>query len=222
MMNYKNLWKLTLSSALLVALVLPAAGLANPKTHVSPKAASDKKDVLAKYSQLAGKYLSDCEGLTEQVRPAGDRLKRCLTIAKELQDKLLEFVATLDTIVKNAKGAKRWTPELDQRFDRDAAKSGLDAETINLIRQSGGFRAFYEKSLGELRSSKVEADREIKVLETKIKETASASQGVFFQTASFEPAGEYSRGKKWEILLKVAKEVVKVIIAVCTNTDLCS
>lgn len=215
-MNAKNFWKMMLSFGLLISLILPTAGLANAKLNASPlrsRLAADKRDELVKYGQLAAKYVSDCEGLTDQARPSGERLKRCLTIAKELRDKFTEFNATLDTIIRNIKNGNKWTKELDEQFDKEATGRGIDAETINKVKQSSGVRAFLQENITVLKASKGDLDNEVKELEAKIQKNAS-TQNEIFQTVSYKPAAEYSLGRGITVG-KIIKTVAIVLATVC-------
>lgn len=226
MMNYKNFWKMILSLGLLVTLILPSAGLANAKTNapmIPSRLFGDKSDALVKYGQLVAKYFADCNDLDKQERPSGEKLKRCLMIAKELRDRFTEFTSTLETLVKNIKNAKKWTKELDEQFNKEAAKFKIDAETIDNIRQAGGVRAFYQENLNVLKAFKGDLDIEVKNLETKIQKNAS-TQNQFFQTVSYAPAAEHAEYKRAglnRILNKVAKAAVDVAIAFCVATQVC-
>ncbi len=60
----KNFWKVMLSLSLLVSLILPATSLANTKAnalHNPVSLVTNKDAVLDQYSQLAAKYLGDCQ-----------------------------------------------------------------------------------------------------------------------------------------------------------------
>jgi uncharacterized coiled-coil DUF342 family protein len=207
-MNYKNFWKTMLSFGLLVSLILPSASLANVKSKTPSNLV--KNEIISRYNQLAAKYLVDCDDLAAQTRPSGERLKRCLTIAKELRDKFAEFILTLDTLVKRIKGVKKWTNELDEQLLKESSKLGIDAETANDIRRAGGFRRFYESSIRELEFSKGELDLEVKELEAK-----PASENQIFQKASFVPTTEYKRVGRLKRILRIVKKIAVAILAAC-------
>jgi hypothetical protein len=216
MLNYTNFWKMTLSLGLLISFVLPTVGLANTRANTLPASLklAGKNDVLVKYGQLAAKYLVDCDDLDSQPRPSGAQLKRCLTIAKELRDKFTEFIATSDTLVKNIQNNKKWTKELDEQFEKIAVKNGLDAETVRDVKQSGGFRTFYQTNINELKASKGAIDAEIKELEVQTNEKASGQNQVF-QKISYEPKAKARFLKVLKKVAQIAKKVAVAIIAVC-------
>jgi len=204
--------KMMLSFAISVLLLLPSAGLANVKAgslHTPPSLVPVKDEVLDKYSQLAAKYLTDCADL-DVSRPSGEKLKRCLTIVKELRDKFDGLLQRLESITGKVKKEKRWTKELDDEFEKNAAKGG-DSNLINQVKQQGGFRAFYQKSITELKGSKPKFDAEVEELEKESQQNAfSGSQA--FQMISY---ASRTSNVRCSVLCVVHQVVMGVIRAVC-------
>lgn len=112
----KNFWRTMLSFGLLASMSLPPASLANVKADTPHIPLGLVKDAaLDNYSQLAAKYLSDCDHLVDKKpRPSGEELKRCLTIIKELRDKFDGFTQRLTSITDKIKNEGKWTKELDE------------------------------------------------------------------------------------------------------------
>lgn len=213
MKNYKNIQKMMLAFGLLVTLLLPGVGLVNAKTNTLPPAAKrvGNKDEILKFSKLADSFITNCSNLDNVPRPSGEQLKRCLTISKDLRDKMAAFQASLDSLVQVFKKKKAWGKEFDEKFIKVASKHGVDAETIQDIQKAGGLSVFYQTAVNELKASKSGLDLEIKELEVKVKES-SAFQNHFFQQASFE---QKSRKKLLRLIAKIAKKVAIAIIAAC-------
>jgi peptidoglycan hydrolase CwlO-like protein len=185
-MRNKFLWKMMLSFGLLVSLSLSTVGLASTRANSLYTAVGPVKDeVLNNYSQLAARYLKDCDDWDANSRASREELKRCLTIAKELRDKFDLFVQRVGSIADKVKSAKKWTKELDDKFEKNAARRGVDSKLINAVRQNGGFRQYYGNSLNELRSSKADFHAEIQALETAIQEKPASSQIPSLQKISY-------------------------------------
>ena len=129
----------------------------------------------AKYSQLASNYVEGCAD-RQSSPPSNEKLKECLVIAKELRDKFDGFVQGLTSASEKLKSENKWTKELDDKFERDARKDGVRADLVNEVKQKGGFREFYQKSLTLIRGSKGGLDGEVRALENELKGNASASR----------------------------------------------
>lgn len=222
-MKNNKFWKQLMSVVLIGLILLPTGILANaPKlTSSSPKASKDITPVMKEYSKLAAKYLADCDSIHTLPRPAGDRLKYCLTVAKELRDKIIEVTKSLDTLIRNLKNAGKWTKELDDEFNNRASRSQINAEDLTQIRQGGGFREFSQKGNSDLKSSKSLFEQEINDLEAKIKKDASASID-FFQPISYQPVAEFNARGRLKLILKIVKAALDAATYVCTFTNLCT
>lgn len=220
-MKYKNFLKMMAVFSLSVFLILPLAALANAKTTPPAASKQDRRflEIVIRYGGLGIKYIGDCGDVLEQQPPSGQRLRQCLTISEQLRDQFNEFLESSDALVRKIKNAGKWTNELDEKFNNEAARNGVDAETIRLVKQAGGFRAFYEKSITQLKASRGEFDREVKELEAAIRKNAS-TQNQSFQKVSFEPVAE-RRGSKLKAVLKVAKAIADGLTYLCTFTKFC-
>lgn len=187
MKSYKKFWKMTLGFGLLMTLILPSAGLANAKTNALPielNSVRDNKD-LRTTRQLVEEYLEDCADLDKESGTSSATLKKCVTILKSVGSKVDATHSALETITGKIKNEKKWTQELDDDFEKNAARRGVDANLISEVKGEGGFRAFYKKGIAAVQSSKPEIDAGIKKLEAKIKETA-VLQDILFQKKSFQ------------------------------------
>ncbi len=217
MINYK---KLTIGFGLLMTLIMPTFGLANDKTNSLPSAlrAVDSKDDLLKYGRNALDYTNNCAEIVNQPKPSGSQIKRCLTIAKELRDSLPGFLGNTESITKKMRDDKKWNKDFDVLFSKEAAKSGVDSETLADIKKAGGFRAFYEKSIAEIKASKDDLDKEIKELESKVKDSASINNNSVFQKASFSPNAAFI---PWKLIGKVLYKVAVAVITACELAGYC-
>jgi hypothetical protein len=214
MRDYKNIQKMLVAFGLMMTFLLPGASLVKAKTNTLPSSAKrvGNKDEILKFSKLADSLITNCSNLDGVPRPSGEQLKRCLTISKELRDRMTAFLGSLDTLVQLFKNKKLWGKEFDERFIKVASQHGVDAETIQDIKRAGGLSLFYQNSVNDLRSSKSAIDAEIKELEAQVK-SAAAVETNFFQKVSFERRrGLLGVAKK---IAKVAKKVAIAIIAAC-------
>ena len=222
-MKNNKVWKKLLSLCLVGLFMLPMTTFANTKTSVlkgSPKLVNDIVPIFQSYSKLAAKYLVDCDEVHNQRRVSGERLKYCLTIAKDLRDKIIELNKTLDTLVRKIKNAGKWTKELDLEFDKGSFANGLDTESLSLIQQGNGYRTFTIKTIADLPINKVQIDAEVKELEAQIKKNASTNIQ-FFQPISYEPNAEFGRRGRLKIILKVIKAALDAATYACTFTKIC-
>lgn len=101
-------------------------------------------------------------------------MKKCLTIAKDLLDKFNGFRQAANSFSDKIKSAQKWTAELDEDIIKYAVKRGHDVKIINLIKQNGGLREFYEKNLNALSEVQYGLQDEIKTLEKLQSKSASA------------------------------------------------
>lgn len=161
-------WKITMGFAVLLSLTMGPATLANTRAD-TPKDA-----FVVQYDQLAAKYLTDCDNWDVDSRVSGEKLKRCLTVAKELRDKFDTFLQKLESQITKIKNAKKWTRQLDEAFEKNAAKLGVQSTVISRIKDKGGFRAYYDKSIIQAKPPKTEFAAEIEALEAAIQKSASS------------------------------------------------
>lgn len=184
-----NFCKLMLIFGLLASVSFPAAGLTRATANDldKPGFAIDKDVVVDQYSQLAAKYLKDCDRWDEGSRSSGAGLKRCLTIARELLDKFDGFVQRVESISSKAKNEKEWTKQLDDDFEKNAAKRGFDSSLINKVKQNGGFREHFQKRLNESKTVKSDFQAEIEALEAAVQNSGPA-EDLLVMRISYSPS----------------------------------
>ena len=196
---------------MLIALILPTATLAkdDDKPYIPPSLVKSESYAMAQFGKIFGKYeQADCESLLSDAQPNGQRLKQCLTITKEMRDKFSSFTQAVGSFSSKIKNADKWTKELDEDFAQTAVKRGIDSKFVNSVKQSGGFRSFYEKNLGTLNQLKGELDEEIKTLE-KLQSKSVAEERSSF--APFFVAVSYKRGAAASLSCKSL--AVKMVVA---------
>lgn len=94
-MKNNKVWKKLLSLCLVGLFMLPMATFANTKTSVptvSSRSVKNRELLLIDYSKMAEKFGISCNDLDKTNRPSGDRMKQCLTIAKDLHANLAAFL----------------------------------------------------------------------------------------------------------------------------------
>jgi hypothetical protein len=142
-----------------------------------PGTAAAQDRVLTEYASLGSKFMRDCKDIETATPPQGDRWKHCLTISKELFEKLNSFHQRIEDLVRQIKAGGRWNERLDQQFYSDAARLGADADMVNAVRRAGGLRAFVEKVPPDLTNLKSAFAAEIAEFEAKTKSLGVASVG---------------------------------------------
>lgn len=130
--------------------------------------------VLADYNAIGVKFIRDCKDIDQANPPNGERMKYCLTISKELLEKLTTFHKRIEELVRQIKIGGKWDAKLDQQFAADPARYGADATLANLVRQAGGIRSFIERSVTELVNLKPEFATEVREFEAKVRLLGSA------------------------------------------------
>lgn len=187
MKNRKNFWKLLLTAMMLISIVSPSAVLAQEPPFIPESLIKSEAKLLVEYAALLQGYARDCESLKNEPRPNGEQLKRCVTVAKSLLDKLEAFRHIAERLREKIKGIGKWTAELDEDFIKNGVRRGHDAKLVDYMRRNGGVRAVFDKNLGSLDQVKVGLREEIKILEELQKKFASVpsqSGEVRFATAS--------------------------------------
>lgn len=202
------LGKIMMSFAVLLSLAMGPATLANTGAD-TPKDA-----FVAQYDQLAAKYLTDCDNWDVDSRVSGEKLKRCLTVAKELRDKFDSFLQKLESQITKIKTAKKWTNELDEAFEKNAARLGVQSTVINRIKDKGGFRAYYDKSIVQAKPPKTDFAAEIEALEAAIR-TSGPSHHARLRTTPV-PGQRLRSAVRWvreavDFAFVMAEEVAKAI-----------
>lgn len=215
-MKKLNLRKKLFSFGLFIMMALPTVIFVGAGNVAK---AQGRTATLREYVNKFNNYAKDCDSIKDQARPNAQQLKRCLTVAKDLRDKFAEFLADSDRFVQLVKNRNKWNAELDKLFYEQAAKQGVDAETIRYIKDAGGVRTGYEKAIKEASLLRGEFDIEIKELEALSKEKIS-SQNSFDQQAVTTSLS--ARGSKLRLLKKLVAVVADVLTVVCVATSLCS
>ncbi|MGB7069754.1 MAG: hypothetical protein WBD22_09690 [Pyrinomonadaceae bacterium] len=203
-----QLFKRTIVAILFVILMVQTSVLGNSRSGIPDRIITD-------YSKLADLFIADCDDLDDARRPSGERLRRCLTISKELFDKLNNFSKRLEELVAKIRRGGKWNAALDAKFLREASRHGVDAETLAAVKQAGGLRAFYDKAQRELKSSRPAMEAEIKELESKVAASDFQGSDARFVMASFVPESNVRFIGALKRVAKVAYKIAVAIIAAC-------
>jgi uncharacterized protein YutE (UPF0331/DUF86 family) len=207
-MKKKNFWKMFVLTGLL--------SLAAFSTVTSAQTPKSGTAFLIRYSDLANDFTTGCE----LKRPSLDDDCKCRWMIKELKDDYDNFLEEAEAIAGKIKAAKKWNKELDDTVMKYSGKGGLTAAEMEEIKNAGGYRAFYEKTIRELQLGKDKFKNEVKEIETKQK--SASIQNQVFQTVSYTSRVEDRKipDALREILKKV-KQVADAFVAFCEATKWC-
>jgi hypothetical protein len=178
--------KVYLSCILAILLILNAVGAAKSvdDRYIPSDLVKNEAAAIQSYDQLLGRYVKDCDRSGKNSRLSGERLEQCLTLAKQLRDNFPNLRRNAEAIPAKIKNFKKWTPELDEDFEKKSLRRNPDTEFAGEVRQAGGFRKAYESNLTKLDLVKRDIDKEISELESLSKK-ASAFHIQFFEKTSF-------------------------------------
>jgi hypothetical protein len=178
--------KVYLSGVLATLLILNAAGAAKSvdDRYIPQDLVRNEAAAIQSYDQLLGRYVKDCDRSGGNSRLSGERLQQCLAAAKQLRDQFPDLRRNAEAVPAKIKNSKKWTPELDEDFEKKNLRRNPDAEFANDVRQAGGFRKAYESNLAKLDLVKRDIDKEISELES-LSKRASVFHSQFIKKTSF-------------------------------------
>jgi len=210
-MKRKNLWQALLSAVLMIGLLLPTANLAkgDDVPFVPPTLVRTETSAMTRYANELNKYATDCQTLRESSRLLGEKLKKCLIILKDLRTRFDGFLQSQLSFVSRIENARKWTKELDDDFEKNAAKRGANSQILSDVSQAGGFRSFFQSTAKDIKGSKSDFDFEIKDLEELVK-TSDSSESSNFQIISTKLNVRYG------IIRKIIKAIKTMVDAACS------
>lgn len=146
----------------LAAVLITIAAMSVPEANAQDR-------ILTEYTSIGARFIRDCKDLDQANPPQGDRLKHCLTISRELYEKLSSFNKRIEDLVRLIKNGGKWNPQLDQQFYSDASRLGIDQALLTDVRAAGGLRSFIERSVSDLKNLKAPLAAEIAQLDAEVR-----------------------------------------------------
>lgn len=185
-----------LSLAMLLSGASAITAKADDKPFVPPSLVKTETDIMLQFGKKFGEYFAaDCDSLINEARPDGQRLKKCLTITRDLRDRFGAFSQAVNSLPGKVKNAGKWTKELDEDFAQNAVKRGVNSAIVDEANRNGGVRVFYEKNLGALNRLKSEMEAEIKTMESlqskAVSDRNSFGESLFVKAASRRRAAAF-------------------------------
>lgn len=160
-------------------------GASNDDRYVDPSLIRSEVNGMGEYVGRLENYIRDCEESTRASKLTNDELAQCIEKLKEISRQLPGFVRNGENIVAKIKNANKWSRELDEDFEKNAAKRGVDAANINEAKRQGGLRQSYDKGLRSVSEDGKYIEKEITDLQASLMRRRSSNLQPSFQTASF-------------------------------------
>jgi len=165
--------------------------LTDDNPFVPPDLLRNEVEAMQRFATPLIEYMNRFGAVTGAVRPDPKRITEVETKLNDQRSRFPEFQRNAQAVVTKLKNANKWTDELDAFFEVAAKRKNAPSEFIAFVKNRGGFRRVFEKSVSSfhLVSSQFEDD------EASLKEARSRKVSLLNWANSFVVSSAYAPPK---------------------------